>query len=150
MKILMVCLGNICRSPLAESILRYKCKQKGLDWEIDSAGTGNWNLGSPADRRSVNIAKKYGVAIADRSARKVNSSDYSIFDMIFAMDLPVYQALLKWAIDAKEEAKIKMIMDEVYPGEVMNVPDPYFDDDGFEKVYHMLDEACDAIIKKYG
>lgn len=149
MKILMVCLGNICRSPLAEGILKHKCAQKKLDWYIDSAGTGKWHLGAAPDKRSVQIAAKHHIDISGQRARTVNSSDYEEFDIIFAMDTSNYKNLMQWALDKEEEAKIKLIMDEVYPNDMMSVPDPYFDDDGFQIVFDMLDKACDKIIEKY-
>lgn len=149
MKILMVCLGNICRSPLAEGILAQKCRQKGLDWIIDSAGIGHWNFGSPPDKRSIEIAKKYGIDISTQQARTFHSGDYTAFDRIYAMDATNYNSLMSWALDKEEESKIQLIMEEVYPGEWMSVPDPYFDDEGFEQVFQMLDMACDKIIEKY-
>lgn len=149
MKILMVCLGNICRSPLAQGILEHKCRERGLDWHIDSAGTGRWHFGSPPDKRSIAIAKKYGIDISGQTARTVNSSDFETFDHIFAMDISNYKDLRKWALDDQEAAKIKLIMEEVYPEDWQSVPDPYFDDDGFEQVYTMLDAACEKIVEKY-
>jgi protein-tyrosine phosphatase len=149
MKVLMVCLGNICRSPLAEGILKHKCAQKKLDWYIDSAGTGKWHLGAAPDNRSIQIAKKNGIDISSQRARSVNSSDYEEFDLIFAMDISNYKHLMQWALDKEEEAKVKLIMDEVYPGDLVSVPDPYFDDNGFQVVFDMLNIACDKIIEKY-
>ena len=149
MKVLMVCLGNICRSPLAEGILRHKCVQKKLDWYIDSAGTGKWHLGAAPDNRSVQIAKKNGIDISAQRARSVNSSDYGEFDVIYAMDTSNYKNLMQWALDKEEENKVKLIMDEVYPDDLMSVPDPYFNDNGFQIVFDMLDKACDKIIEQY-
>lgn len=145
----MVCLGNICRSPLAEGILKHKCKQQNLDWQIDSAGTGKWHLGSAPDKRSIEVAAKHGIDISMQRARTVNSSDYENFDIIFAMDYANYKDLMSWALDKKEEEKIKLIMNEVYPNQNESVPDPYFDNDGFQRVYDMLDKACDKIIEHY-
>jgi protein-tyrosine phosphatase len=149
MKVLMVCLGNICRSPLAEGILKHKCAQKKLDWYIDSAGTGKWHLGAAPDKRSIQVASKHGIDISNQRARSINSSDFEEFDLIFAMDISNYKHLTQWAMDKEEENKIKLIMDEVYPDELMSVPDPYFDDNGFQKVFDMLNKACDKIIDKY-
>lgn len=150
MKVLMVCLGNICRSPLAEGILKHKCRQKGLSWQVDSAGTGKWHIGSLPDARSIKVAAKHGIDITDQRARSINSSDYETFDLIFAMDISNYKTLQGWALDKEEENKIRMIMNEVHPDENISVPDPYFDDNGFQKVFSMLDEACDKIIERYG
>ncbi len=145
----MVCLGNICRSPLAQGILEHKCRERGLSWQVDSAGTGNWHFGSPPDKRSIEVARKYGIDIRDQRARTINSSDFTEFDRIYAMDMSNYQHLLKWALDDEEKNRIAMIMEEVSPGDYIDVPDPYFDDDGFEQVYRMLDDACEKIIEKY-
>jgi protein-tyrosine phosphatase len=149
MKVLMVCLGNICRSPLAEGILKHKCKQNNLEWHVDSAGTGKWHMGSAPDKRSVEIAAQNGIDITDQRARSINSSDYEKFDLIFAMDTTNYRDIMNWALDKQEENKVKLIMDELYPGEMISVPDPYFDDNGFETVFDMLNKACDKIIEKY-
>jgi len=149
MKILMVCLGNICRSPLAEGILKHKCEQQNLDWEIDSAGTGKWHIGSQPDKRSIEVAKKYGIDISQQKARTVNSNDYEYYDLIYAMDKSNESDLLAWALDNKEAQKIKLIMSEIDTKNPESVPDPYWNDNGFELVFKMLDEACDKIIEKY-
>lgn len=148
MRILMVCLGNICRSPLAEGILKQKVKKAGLNWEVDSAGTSGWHSGELPDKRSIQTATKYGIDITDQKSRKVRSIDYEYFDIIFAMDTQNQKDLLSLA--RKEEvSKVRLILNEIYPGEAQSVPDPYWDDNGFEKVFRMLDEACDVIIEKY-
>lgn len=148
MRILMVCLGNICRSPLAEGILKEKIKKAGLDWQVDSAGTSGWHSGELPDKRSVMTASKYGIDITDQRSRKVRSIDYEEFDLIFAMDIQNYKDLQSLA--SKEETeKIKLILNEIYPEEHRSVPDPYWDDNGFEKVYQMLDEACEMIVQRY-
>ncbi|QQR99093.1 MAG: low molecular weight phosphotyrosine protein phosphatase [Sphingobacteriales bacterium] len=149
MKILMVCLGNICRSPLAEGILKHKCEQQNLDWEIDSAGTGKWHIGSQPDKRSIEVAKKYGIDISQQKARTVNSNDYEYYNLIYAMDKSNESDLLAWALDNKEAQKIKLIMSEIDTKNPESVPDPYWNDNGFELVFKMLDEACDKIIEKY-
>ncbi len=149
MKILMVCLGNICRSPLAEGILKHKIKQAGINWQVDSAGTGSWHSGELPDRRSIAIAQKYGIDITTQRARKVRSTDFEEFDLIFAMDTSNYNDLLKWTLDSNEKDKIKLIMQEAYPNESRSVPDPYYNDNGFEEVFAMLELACDNIIEHY-
>lgn len=148
MRILMVCLGNICRSPLAEGILKQKIKQSQLNWEVDSAGTSGWHSGELPDKRSIQIATKHGIDITEQKSRKVRSIDYEYFDIIFAMDTQNHKDLLSLAKE-EEASKIRLILNEIYPGEDQSVPDPYWDDNGFEKVYRMLDEACNVIIEKY-
>jgi protein-tyrosine phosphatase len=148
MKILMVCLGNICRSPLAEGILKDKIKKVGLHWEVDSAGTSGWHSGERPDSRSIEVAAKYNIDITDQSSRKVRSVDYEIFDLIYAMDVQNYNDLISLATE-QEKPKIKLILNEIDSAKNKNVPDPYWDDNGFEKVFKMLDEACDMIVEKY-
>jgi protein-tyrosine phosphatase len=145
----MVCLGNICRSPLAEGILKQKCAQQKLEWTIDSAGTGKWSMDAAPDTRSIRIANENGFDISAQRSRTVNSEDYEKYDLLFAMDISVYKTLMGWALDKEEENKIKLIMDEVHPGENISIPDPYWNDLGFVEVYDMLNKACDRIIERY-
>lgn len=149
MKILMVCLGNICRSPLAEGILKTKIKAKRLPWKVDSAGTGSWHVGELPDPRSVATARKNGINITDQRARQFRSADLDEFDLILTMDHSNYRDVLRFATNDEQRAKIQMIMNFVYPNNNMDVPDPYWDDEGFDKVFQMLETACDAIIEKY-
>ena len=147
MKILMVCLGNICRSPLAEGIMKEKIRAAGLDWSVDSAGTGGWHVGALPDSRSVAVAEKYGLDITDQRARKFRGYDCIEFDLICAMDSSNYRDIFKHANSQTEKDKIKMIMNFSHPERNISVPDPYHDDDGFEQVYQMLNEACEGIIR---
>lgn len=149
MKILMVCLGNICRSPLAEGIMRTKVHEQGLDWQIDSAGTGSWHVGNPPDPRSRSVAQQYGIDISGQRARQFKAGDLDEFDLVFAMDASNYQNILKHATDSRQEAKVHLIMNMADPGRNQGVPDPYWDDDGFEQVYQMLNRACESIIATY-
>ena len=149
MKVLMVCLGNICRSPLAEGILRHKVEEKDLNWQIDSAGTGSWHVGELPDSRSINVGAKYGIDLTTQKARQFKKIDLDRFDLIFAMDSSNYQNILKLAENQAQKDKVKLIMNEASPGRNEAVPDPYWDDDGFEKIYQMLDEASAKIIENY-
>jgi protein-tyrosine phosphatase len=150
MKILMVCLGNICRSPLAEGILQNKIRQKGLNWQVDSAGTGAWHTGERPDSRSIAIARKYGIDITGQKARQFRSDDLEHFDLVLAMDSSNYQDLLRHAVSKEQEEKIHLIMNFVTPGQNQSVPDPYWNNDGFEQVYQMLDEACSRVVEQLG
>ncbi|MGY5353267.1 low molecular weight protein-tyrosine-phosphatase [Wenyingzhuangia sp. IMCC45467] len=146
-KVLMVCLGNICRSPLAEGILKSKIENEGVF--VDSAGTGAYHVGNLPDARSIAVAKKHGIDITDQRARKIEKSDLDKFDYVYAMDESNYRHILMMASTDEQRAKISMIMKAVYPREDISVPDPYYGgDNGFEQVYQMLNEACDIIIKK--
>jgi protein-tyrosine phosphatase len=149
MKILMVCLGNICRSPLAEGILQHKAKQHSLNWQIDSAGTSGWHASELPDKRSIAIAKKYGIDITYQRSRQFSPYDIEQFDIIYAMDASNFRDIKSMAQTTEELEKIKMILNETMPNQNRSVPDPYYDDNGFEEVFQMLDKACDAIIEKY-
>lgn len=140
----MVCLGNICRSPLAQGILESKVNKSKV--RIDSAGTAAYHVGNSPDERSIEVAKKYGVHINDQRARKFVIEDFDEFSVIYAMDESNYQNILKLARNKADENKVKMILNEVYPGKNLNVPDPYYGgNQGFENVYKMLDKACEVI-----
>lgn len=146
MKILMVCLGNICRSPLAEGILARKIKEMGLDWEVDSAGTGDWHIGEQPDPRSIQIADQNDLDIRYQRARQLRSDDLLRYDLILAMDSSNYQNILKLAPEGTGH-KVEMILNYVFPGENRSVPDPYWDDDGFPRVFDLLDRATDHLIE---
>lgn len=144
-KILMVCLGNICRSPLAEGILRSKLPAHSF--MVDSAGTANYHIGSPPDPRSVSVAQKHNLNISNLSGRQFQVSDFDIFDYIYVMDGSNYNNVLKLARHQDDISKVSMILNEVYPKQNYDVPDPYYGGgDGFENVYTMLDEACNIIV----
>lgn len=146
-KILMVCLGNICRSPLAEGIMQSKLPSD--KFIVDSAGTGNWHAGEGPDRRSVATAKNRGLDISCQKARQIKVSDFDIFDHIYVMDSSNLRDVQQLAPNASAKAKVKLMMDEVHPGKGVNVPDPYYGGpEGFDNVYDMLDEACEVVALK--
>jgi protein-tyrosine phosphatase len=146
-KILMVCLGNICRSPLAEGILQSKLPKE--KFFVDSAGTGDWHVGQGPDKRSVLTAKNRGLDISCQKARQLKQSDFTEFDHIFVMDASNYKDVTALAPNAEAKAKVQLMMDALYPGQNMDVPDPYWSEqDGFDKVYDMLDEACEIVAGK--
>ncbi len=149
MKILMVCLGNICRSPLAEGIMKHKATEKGLDWEVGSAGTGSWHAGELPDSRSIEVADKHGIDITDQRARQFVKSDLDNYDLIFAMDASNYQDIIRMTDNENQKGKVHLIMNMSRPGMNQTVPDPYWGNDGFQNVYDMLDEACEAVLEKY-
>lgn len=147
MKVLMVCLGNICRSPLAEGILKKHTLEEGLDWEVDSAGTSGWHVGELPDHRSIAIAKQHGIDITNQRSRQFTSSDLEYFDLILAMDTSNYNDILRFAT-TKQSEKVKMILNYSFPKENRSVPDPYYNY-GFEGVFNLLDQACGKIIEEY-
>jgi len=143
MKILMVCLGNICRSPLAEGIMRHLAENNGLDWTIDSAGTANYHVGDPPDRRSVKVAQKHGIDISHLRGRQFNAADFEQFDIIFVMDVNNYRDVIGKAKSAKDKDKVALMMPDQSP-----VPDPWYDDALFEPVYEMLYNACSERLER--
>jgi protein-tyrosine phosphatase len=143
----MVCLGNICRSPLAEGVMRHKIKAHNLDWEVDSAGTGGWHAGELPDKRSIEVARKHGIDLTDQRARKLLASDLKEFDLIFAMDAQNQRDILRLAKTDEQRQKVHLILNIPHPNSQKEVPDPYYGGlNGFEEVYEMLDEACEAVI----
>jgi protein-tyrosine phosphatase len=147
MKILMVCLGNICRSPLAEGILASKLPQD--KFMVDSAGTGSWHIGHQPDERSIAVAKKNKIDISKQKGRQFTTTDFDTFDYIYVMDNANYLDVLELADNTMQTKKVKLILNELFPNENVDVPDPYFGlPNGFESVYKILDEVCDVIAKK--
>jgi len=146
MKILMVCLGNICRSPLAEGILSLKGKH--LNLEVDSAGTAAYHIGKQPDIRSIEIANKYTIDLNQQRARQFSRADFDKFDIIYAMDTNNYAHLISLASTETERNKIRMILNEINPKVYQSVPDPYHGgENGFQDIYNILDKACDKIIQ---
>lgn len=144
--ILMVCLGNICRSPLAEGIMRSKLSE---DFVVDSAGTGGWHAGELPDKRSITTAKSKGIDITNQRARQFKIADFTTFDYIFVMDNSNYKDVIALAPNEEAKSKVKLILNELFPNENVDVPDPYYGgQEGFENVYNILDQACDEIAKK--
>lgn len=146
-KVLMVCLGNICRSPVAEGIMKQKAIDYGIEIFVDSAGTSGWHEGSAPDERSSSNALKHGIDIRSQKSRPFKKEDFEKFDLIFAMDHSNYNNLVN-ICPVPHLNKVKMILNESHPGKNKAVPDPYYTTDGFEEVFQLLDEACETIAKK--
>jgi len=146
-KILMVCLGNICRSPLAEGILASKLPKD--KFVVDSAGTGHWHVGKHPDERSIATAKKNGLDISTQRGQLFTPKHFEDFDYIYVMDHSNYDDVLFLAKTETHKKKVKMILEELFPGENVDVPDPYYGlQNGFDMVYEMLDEATDILAAK--
>ena len=143
----MVCLGNICRSPLAEGILKHKTNDMNVF--VDSAGTASYHIGNLPDERSIYIAKKNGIDLSDQRARQFIQSDFDNFDKIYAMDNQNYQDIISKARNQNDKNKVDLILNEIETNSFKNVPDPYYGEgDGFKNVFKMLDKACDHIVNK--
>ena len=141
----MVCLGNICRSPLAEGIL----KSKSNNIIVDSAGTAGYHIGSRPDQRSIEIGLKNNIDITNQRARQFTSNDFDDFDKIYAMDNDNYSKIISLAKNQDQIDKVDLILNEVYPNQFKSVPDPYYGGEkGFENIYNLLDEACEQIALK--
>lgn len=146
-KILMVCLGNICRSPLAEGILASKLPKE--IFFVDSAGTGDWHINMPPDKRSIEIASKNNIDISKQRGKHFKPHFYTQYDYIFVMDNSNYRDVIEMAPDEVSKQKVSLILDELFPNENVDVPDPYYGTiQNFEFVYQMLEEACDILAKK--
>lgn len=146
-KILMVCLGNICRSPLAEGILASKLPKD--KFFVDSAGTGAWHSGNQPDARSIAVAKQHHLDISSQRARLFIAEDFETFDYIYVMDKSNFRDVIRLAKNDEQKEKVEIILNELYPDENVDVPDPYYGiANGFEMVYKMLDEACEIIAAK--
>ena len=145
MKILMVCLGNICRSPIAHGIMEAKVKSKGLDWQVDSAGTSGWHDGEQPDRRAITTAKMHGIDMSHQRSRRITKQDIQAFDVILTMDMQNYKDVLHLCHTTLERNKVHLIRNYVQPEKDLSVPDPYYDGK-FEEVYVLLDEVINGII----
>lgn len=146
-KILMVCLGNICRSPIAEGLLASKLPKD--NFIVDSCGTGDWHIGNQPDSRSIAVCKKNGLDISNQKSRQITLSDFENFDYIYVMDKSNYQNVIAISDNEKHRSKVKLILSEKYLDEIKEVPDPYFGmENGFDIVYEMLDVTCEIIARK--
>lgn len=150
MRVLMVCLGNICRSPLAEGVLRHKAAQAGLDWVVDSAGTYDYHAGAAPFPLSQEVAKDNGIDISQLRARPFIPADFDQFDLIYAMANDVLYGIQQIAGSAFDHQKAMLFLDELQPGASQNLKDPYYGTKkDFEDVYDLIDKTCEAIITRY-
>ena len=138
----MVCLGNICRSPLAEGVMQHLATANGLNWEVDSAGTGNWHVGEGPDRRSTRAAGNHDIDISKQVCRVFRESDFDEFDHIFVMDKNNLRDVLALARNDEDAQKVKLLLGDKV------VPDPYYDDTQFEPVFMLIESGCKDIIKE--
>lgn len=150
MKILMVCLGNICRSPIAEGVLKHKAKENGLDWVIDSAGTESLHVGEAPHRFSQKVCKAHGIDISHQRARKFTAADIEQYDIIYALAADVYREIQRIAGPAADMSKVEYFLNELHPGKNESVTDPWYGtEEGYLPVYEQINITCNEIIKKY-
>lgn len=146
----MVCLGNICRSPLAEGILQDKAFKAGLSWSVESAGTNSYHTGEPPHPLSQKVAKLNGIDISQQRARRFKAEDFEIYDKIYALADDVMDEMKRIARNKFDTAKTDLLMNELHPGKNMDVPDPWYGPEpGYHEVYKMIDQVCEKIIEKY-
>ena len=145
----MVCLGNICRSPLAEGILQKKAWEAGLDWHVESAGTNGYHNGEAPHNLSQKVARMNGIDISQQRSRKFIAADFDTYDKIYALAEDVMDDIRRIARNKFDPAKADLLMNELYPGRNLDVPDPWYGTEpGYHEVYAMIDKVCDAIIQK--
>ncbi len=150
MKILMVCLGNICRSPLAEGILQQKAWKAGLDWSVESAGTNGYLIGEQPHFLSQKVAGIYGIDIRSQRSRRIRPQDFEQFDKIYAMSEDVIEEIKIITLNKFDAGKVELLLNELYPGQNLDVPDPWYGPEaGYHEVFKMINKACDRIISKY-
>jgi protein-tyrosine phosphatase len=150
MKILMVCLGNICRSPMAEGILQDKAFKAGLTWSVESAGTNSYHTGEAPHPLSQKVARMNGIDISKQRSRKFTAADLEVYDKIYALAGDVLEEMEGIARKKIDTSKADLLMNELYPGENREVPDPWYGpEQGYHQVYKMIDEVCEKIISKY-
>jgi protein-tyrosine phosphatase len=150
MKILMVCLGNICRSPMAEGILRDKVNKAGLNWEVDSAGTNGYHTNERPHRLSQKVAKMNGIDISYQLSRAFIKEDFDRFDKIYAMAGDVVDEMKYIAGNKFNAAKADLLLNELYPGEDADIPDPWYGPErGYHEVFDLIEQSCNALIEKY-
>jgi len=148
MKILMVCLGNICRSPMAEGILQSKANAAGLNWQVESAGTANYHIGEAPHHFSQTVSKHHGVDISKHLGRQLSKEDFKVYDKIYVMDKENYRDAKRIAGDNWDEKKVDYLLNELHPNESREVPDPWYGGiENFKEVYALLDEACEKIVE---
>jgi protein-tyrosine phosphatase len=150
MRILMVCLGNICRSPLAEGILQHQASVAGLDIQVDSAGTAGYHIGEPPHPLSRKVARMNGIDISAHKGRQFRKEDMDHYDRIYVMDSENYNDVRRASGNSWDPSKVELLLNELYPGQNRSVPDPWYgEEDGYHAVYDMLDQASRKVIEKY-
>lgn len=149
-KILFICLGNICRSPMAAGIFNHEAKKRGVDLRADSAGFESFHIGDPPDKRAVNTCSQHGIDISQHKARLFHTADFDQYEDIYAMDHKNYRDAAFFARNQDDTKKVHYLMDLITPGKHESVPDPYLaEEEECEKVHHVLKKASNKLIDQY-
>lgn len=150
MKILMLCLGNICRSPLAEGILQEKARQAGLNWQIDSAGTNGYHTGEAPHRLSQKVALAHGIDISHQRARNFIAADLDQYDLLFAMANDVLEDMKRISRRPLPPGKVDLLLNVAFPGMDYEVPDPWSGPESdYREAFDLIEQGCEAVLRKY-
>ncbi len=150
MKILMVCLGNICRSPLAEGILQHKAKEAELNWIVESASTNGYHTGEPPHQLSQKVSLLNGIDISHQRSRKFIANDFKEYDIIYAMANDVMLGIKRISDNHFNSQKVILFLNEIFTNQNKDVPDPWYgEEDGYHEVFELIERTCDEIIKKH-
>jgi protein-tyrosine phosphatase len=150
MKILMVCLGNICRSPMAEGILQQRAWQAGLNWSVESAGTNGFHTGEPPHRLSQKVSRTNGIDISGQRSRQFRADDFEKYDLIYAMAWDVLEEIRLISGRKYEPEKVELLMNILHPGQDIDVPDPWYGTEpGYHEVFAMMDDDCRALVSRH-
>ncbi len=145
----MVCLGNICRSPMAEGILQDRARKAGLNWTVESAGTNGYHTGEPPHHLGIKVARENGVDISNQRSRRFMADDLEQFDRIYAMANDVLEDIKRISRNKFNATKVDLFLNEVYPGEDRDVPDPWYGkEQDFHEAYKLIDEVCELIVRR--
>lgn len=147
MKILMICLGNICRSPIAEGVMQKLIKEKGLDWYVQSAGTSGFHKGSRPHNDSIAVSRENNIDITSQRSQQLTKMHLDTYDLLIVMDQQNYNNTINLCSSEEQRAKVKMLLNYSFPDENRAVPDPYYEG-GFEKVFRMIEDACKELVNQ--
>ena len=147
MKILMVCLGNICRSPIAHGVMQHLITKNKLPWSVESNGTNGLHTGEAPHKFSIKVCKQHGIDISKQVSQEFKVADFEHYDVIYVMANDVYNDVLKVATSTQQMQKVKLFLNELYPNQNRDVTDPWYGgEDGFTEVYTIINDGCDKII----
>jgi protein-tyrosine phosphatase len=151
MKIVFVCLGNICRSPIAEGVMKDLVRQNGLNWHVESAGTQSYHIGKPPHQFSQEVCLENGIDISGQRAQLYEAEKYRDFDLVYAVSVDVLHEIGGLPDDIETPSRAQLLLEEIFPEEKQSVPDPWYGGkEGYYPVFKLLKRSCERIIRKYG